>query len=400
MRTYTDAALRRLLDLHTTTSSFGHDVEVKMSTEDERPGLLDPYLLEAMDADKGRAKELGIPTGRFRLLLKLLLRPEKFMIDMRHLATDLVLSADADTTVDLTRRPIEVSHEELTLHEHPVKLWKYSPTGETTEPRPAFLHLHGGGFFAGVPTGRDNSLKFIADQADAVVFDLDYSLSPEVKFPHAVHETYAAVQHIREHARDYGIDPDRIVVGGGSAGGNLTAAATQLERRLGTSTICAQVLIAPALLLGQDSPPDYLWNEDEFVVDNTMRQAVGPIIDPARDRSIRTMTKVYRGASTPADPLMSPAMEPDLSGLPPALVITCEMDSLRPHGEFYAARLAAHDVPVRTLRYRGIMHATPAMFGVVPAAEAIAHEIIGVLRPDKHAPSPTEPSNTDAMETP
>lgn len=400
MRAYPEAALHRLLDLHTAVASFGHDVEVKRSTEDERPGLLDPYLLKAMEADKGRAKELGITTSRSRLLFKFLLRPEKFMIDMRHMATDLVLSGDAATTVDLSEKPIEVSHQVLALHEHPVKLWKYAPTEVAAAPRPAFLHLHGGGFFAGVPTGRDNTLKFIADRADAVVFDLDYSLSPEVKFPHAVHETYAAVQHIHDHARDYGVDPDRIVVGGGSAGGNLTAAASQLERRLGTSMIYGQVLIAPALLLGPESPPGYWWNGDEFVVDETMRKAAGRIIDPAADRAIRTMTKTYRGASTPADPLMSPAMEEDLSGLPPALIITCEMDSLRPQGEFYAAQLAASGVPVRTLRYRGIMHATPAQFGVVPAAEAIAHEIVGVLRPDPRTPAPTEPSNTDALETP
>lgn len=380
MRSYPEEAVQHLREKHTDVTAFGHAVEVRRSTVEERPGLLDPFLQQSLVDGAARAKELGVPHSRTKMLLKAMLRPEKFMVDMRDLAVHLVLDADADTTVDLSRGPVDVSSEVLTLHEHPVRMWQYRPASPASGPRPAFLHLHGGGFFAGVPTGRDNVLKFIADRADAVVFDLDYSLSPEVKFPHAVHETLAAALHIHERAHEYGVDPRRIVVGGGSAGANLTAAATLLERTSGHSAIAAQVLIAPALLLGRGKPPGYAWSKGDFTIAVPDRKAVGAIVDPSVDRAVRMMTKAYRGTADPDDPLMSPAMETDLSGLPPALVITCELDSLRPHGEYYAARLATSNVPVRTLRYRGILHATPGQLGIVPASEAIALEVVDVLR--------------------
>lgn len=389
MRPYDDVALRRLREEETRVEVFGTEVAVKKATAEDRPGMLDPWLLarEAELRAAGRGKR---PQG-LRMLFMMLFRPEQLLIELRGRAEAVVLSPDDHSTLDLAEGEITVDCEELRLHEHPTKLWKYEPTRPPTGPRPCFLHVHGGGFFAGKPTGRDNMLKYVADRADAVVFDLDYSLSPEVKFPHAVHETHAAVRHLHEHAEEYGIDPARIVVGGGSGGANLTAAATLLEKKHGTAMIAHQVLMSPAVIFGRTTPPGYRWSADDFVVDDSMRDQVGRIVDPAKDRGLKTMTDAYRGSASTDDPLISPALTPDLSGLPPALVMTSEMDSLRPQGEYYAARLEQAGVPVRTLRYRGIMHASAALFGYIPQAEAMAQEIVGVLASTRaHQTAPDE----------
>lgn len=377
MTPYDDAALRRLMDEETHVEVFGTGVALKKATADDRPGMLDPWLL-AREAELREAGHGTKPSG-LRMLLMMLFRPERLLLELRGRAQAVVLSPDDRSTLDLATSEIIVSCEELRLYEHPTKLWKYEPNQVHARPRPCFLHVHGGGFFAGEPTGRDNLLRYVASRADAVVFDLDYSLSPEVKFPHAVEETHAAIRHIHDHAQQYGIDPTRIVVGGGSGGATLTAAATLLEKKRGTAMIAHQVLMAPAVLFGRTTPPGYHWASDDFVVDDSTREQVGRIVDPAKDRGLKIMSDAYRGSATTDDPLISPALAPDLSGLPPALVMTSEMDSLRPQGEYYAARLEQAGVPVRALRYRGIMHASAALFGYIPQAEAMALEIVAVL---------------------
>ena len=247
------------------------------------------------------------------------------------------------------------------------------------EGRPALLHLHAGGFFVGRPTGDDNFLKFIADRSGAVVFDLDYSLSPENRFPHALNEALAAARHIRDHAAEYGIDPARIAIGGGSAGGNLAAAVAAKASVEDTSLFALQVLMNPVVGPGRSVPDGFRWRADDFVVDNSARALVGRIEDPRKDRTMQIMFRAYLGKHSGDDTFISPWLAEDLSNLPPALVTTAEMDALRPEAEFYAGQLSSAGVPVRTIRYLGIKHDSPGMFGYIPQAEAIGLEVADAL---------------------
>ena len=392
MRAYDDAALRRLMEEETHVEVNGADVLVKKATVDDRPGLLDPWVLAHEEEQR---KNASVVPNRLRMLLSILFRPEAFLVQLRERAEHLVLSADADVTVDLTEREVEVSSEQLTLWKNAVTLWKYQPKEPAAGPRPCFLHFHGGGWFAGKPRGRDNVLKYIADHADAVVFDLDYSLSPEHKFPHAPNEAYAALRHIYQHADQYGIDRKRIAVGGGSAGGNLTAAITLMEKERGEQMMALQLPINAVVLLGPTCPPGYAWRADDFVVDESMKPYVGRIVDPVSDRALRTMVNAYRGTESSENPILSPGLADDLTGLPPAIIITSELDSLRSQAEFYAGQLVKAGVPVRTVRYRGITHATPGLFGHVPAAEAIALEIVAAIAA---LPTWDTPSSGDAAD--
>jgi acetyl esterase/lipase len=373
-RAYDDDALHRLLQVQDRLTVNGVDVHLRRATETERAGLLDPWLLkrtEELAARPAVGPKPGIGT-----LFSMLFRPETFLVSLRERAEKFTMSPNAGSSIDLTESPVRVTSERLTLWKEPNTLWKYEKVDAEAGRRPAFLHLHAGGFFVGRPTGDDSFLKFVAERSGAVVFDLDYSLSPEHRFPHAVNEALAAARHLRDHADEYGIDPARIVIGGGSAGGNLTAAVAVKARADDPTLLALQVLMNPALGMGQTTPTGFRWNATDFVVDESVRRLVGRIADPRKDRAMRTMFNAYRGNESGDHPLLSPWLADDLTGLPPALVTTAEMDALRSEGEFYVGQLASAGVPVKAIRYLGVKHESGGMFGYIPQAEAVALEVV------------------------
>ncbi|WP_171075040.1 alpha/beta hydrolase [Nonomuraea basaltis] len=383
-RAYDNATLRRLLNEEEHAEVNGADILLKKATPDDRPGYLDPWLLSR--EEELRKLPSPVPKPGLTFLWSMLFRPEKLLIQIRDTAQGIVLSPDADSAIDLTTEEVLVFRQELVLWKKTNTLWRYEKKATSQARRPCLLHLHGGGFFAGKPTGHDRFLKYIAEQADAVVFDLDYSLSPEHKFPHAVNEAYAAVRHIHDHADEYGIDPVRIAIGGGSAGGNLSAVTALRAKAEGTPIIALQILMNAVVMMGTSRPPGYTWSPADFHVADAMKKHAGRIVDPARDRNLKVMLDPYRGGESTDNPYLSPAMAEDLTGLPRALVITAEMDSLRPQAEHYAGQLVQAGVPVKAIRYLGIKHDTPAHFSQVPQAEAIALEIVAAINDLPAAP--------------
>ncbi|QKJ18909.1 alpha/beta hydrolase [Microbacterium hominis] len=379
-RTYGEDVLERLLDEGDRVVVNGSDVHIKTSTPHWRDGQLDEWLVAR--TDELASEESAGPKPGLKMLLSILFRPEAFLVQLRDRATKYKMSAESDSSLDLADSAIAVTSEELSLSGDVRTLWRYERADSTARSRPAFLHLHAGGFFVGAPDGQDNFLRYVADRADAVVFDLDYSLSPERKFPHAVNEAFAALRHIHAHAAEYGIDPKRIVVGGGSAGANLTAAVTHLAAAEHPTLIAGQILMNPVLGLGRTAPAGFAWTSDDFPVEEEARAQVGRIEEPRKNRAMRVMFDAYRGRTdADSEPLLSPWLATSFDGLPPALITTAEMDALRPEGEFYAGQLAAAGVPVRTLRYRGVLHETGGMFGYVPQAEAVAIEVVKAIAP-------------------
>lgn len=377
-RTYGEEAIERLLQDGDRVMVNGSEVQIKVSAPDWRDGQLDESLVTR--SEELASKEMAGPKPGLGMLFSILFRPEAFLVQLRDRATKYKMTAEADSSLDLATSEIVVVSEQLPLPGDARTLWRYEKADSVSRSRPAFLHLHAGGFFVGSPDGQDNFLRYVADRADAVVFDLDYSLSPERKFPHAVDESFEAVRHIRAHAAEYGIDPKRIVVGGGSAGGNLTAAVAHRALAEDPSLMAMQLLMNPALGLGRSVPAGFEWRADDFVVEEEARPTVGKIEDPRKNRAIQVMYKAYRGRKDPdSEPLLSPWLATSFEGLPPALITTAEMDALRTEAEFYAGQLAAAGVPVRTIRYRGVMHESGGMFGYVPQAEAVAIEVVKAI---------------------
>lgn len=227
----------------------------------------------------------------------------------------------------------------------PLRLRLYRPAGDG--PLPALVYFFGGGWTLGTIDTCDAICRALANAAGCVTVSVGYRLAPEHKFPAAVHDCAAAVRWVAANATELTVDPDRIAVGGDSAGGNLAAAVTLLARD-GGPRLAHQLLVYP--------------NTDHGADTASRRECVDPLLFN------RTSVDWYwdhylRSDQDGADPLVSPLRAADLSGLPPATVITAEYDPLRDEGEAYAAALAAAGVPVELRRFDGMIHGFFAMGG-------------------------------------
>ncbi len=230
----------------------------------------------------------------------------------------------------------------------PARLYQMS----ADKPLPLMLYFHGGGWVIGNIETADNISRFICKHAGCHVLSIDYRLAPEHPFPAAVEDSYAALEWVHEHAAELGADPARILAGGDSAGGNLTAVISQLAVQRGKSLLAGQVLFYAAVDGAHLDTPSY----KEFG-----GQALGlPKVD------IEWFLDHYSpNINARQDPRLSPLLEKDLRGLPPALIVTAEFDVLRDEAEAYAEHLVRAGVPVTLLRCNGMNHGFLTTVGLI-----------------------------------
>ena len=244
----------------------------------------------------------------------------------------------------------------------------YCPAGDG--PFPAYLHFHGGAWIMGSidwPTFRSYARE-LSERTPSVVLDVDYRLAPEARFPVPVEDCHASLEWLVAHAEELRIDPDRIVVGGDSAGGNLAAAVCLIARDRGGPSLAGQLLEIPG--------PDH---EDGSRYDSWHEFGRGYGLET--EGLLAGKAFYFADEADAADPLASPILAPDLSGLPPAVVFTAEFDPLRDMGEAYGRRLADAGVPTTVSRQPGHIHGS--CFLLHPRwepARVWRDEVIGSLR--------------------
>jgi len=240
----------------------------------------------------------------------------------------------------------------------------YLPDGE--QGHALFLLLHGGGWVIGDLDTGDNMARFLCRHVPCAVLSVDYRLAPEHPFPAAVEDAAAALAWASEHALELHADPRRVLVGGDSAGGTLTAAIAQGARAAGSPALAGQVLFYAATNCATLDTPSYR----EFG-----EKSLGL---PRRD------VDWFLAQYTPdphdrLDPRTSPLLAQDLRGLAPALVVTAEFDVLRDEGEDYARRMQAAGVKVTLMRCNGVVHGFLSTVGLIRRAtlyfERIAAEV-------------------------
>ncbi|MGX1135489.1 acetyl esterase [Streptomyces glaucescens] len=214
---------------------------------------------------------------------------------------------------------------------------------DADEPLPVVLFLHGVGWMLTDASSHGRLVSDLVLGVDAAVVVPDYRRAPEARYPVAVEQVYAVAKWIADQGEDCRLDGDRIAVVGASAGANLAAALTLLAKERGGVRLVHQVLFCPATdaLMNTSSYDDFA--DGYFLGREAMRHFWRQYVpDPADRRRIT------------ASPLR--ASDDELSGLPPALVVTAEADVLRDEGETYAARLRLAGVPVAAMRYHGTIH--------------------------------------------
>lgn len=210
-------------------------------------------------------------------------------------------------------------------------------------PLPAVLYIHGGGWVLGDFDTHARLVHELAVGTGAAIVFVEYTPSPEARFPVAIEQSFAALRWIAGHGAAAGLDPSRIAIAGDSVGGNMSAAVTLLAKRRGGVSLRAQVLLYPVTDARMDTESYRQFADGPWLT----RAAMAWFWDQYLPDKARRL-----------DPLASPlhADPAELSGLPPALVITDANDVLRDEGEAYAGRLAAAGVPVVSARYLGTIH--------------------------------------------
>lgn len=224
-------------------------------------------------------------------------------------------------------------------HEIPVRI--YWPNGWNGGPAPGLVVFHGGGWVMGTLDLYDSLARSLSNAASCVVVSVDYRMAPEHRFPAAAEDCHSAAVWVNRHAAELGVDPQRVVVGGDSAGGNLAAVVSLMARDRGTVSLAGQVLVYPIADCDFETASYRDNAEGYFLTRASMMWFWDQYVPDPPDRN---------------HPYASPLRAESLAGLPPAWVMTAGFDPLRDEGEALAARLEADGVPVHLEKFDGQIH--------------------------------------------
>ncbi|MCX4092947.1 alpha/beta hydrolase fold domain-containing protein [Nocardia sp. alder85J] len=229
---------------------------------------------------------------------------------------------------------------------------------------PLILSFHGGGFFGGTAAQNDWLNSRLAARCPAVVVAVEYRLAPEHPLPAPVDDGYDTLTHLVGAAADWGVDPTAVAVLGESAGGTL-AALLALRARTEGPPLCAQVLNYPCV------------DWSETIADYpSVEPSDDPMLPPSRLLLARRLC-----VPPTLDPrTVSPLLFDDLGGLPPALIVTGDVDPVADHGRRYAERLRAFGTAADLVCYPRATHAFLSIPGLVPAARPARRDIVAFLR--------------------
>ncbi|MFC0529896.1 alpha/beta hydrolase [Phytohabitans kaempferiae] len=264
--------------------------------------------------------------------------------------------------VALPPPPVAVTDHTVPVEDGEITVRVYRPDAEG--PLPGHLYVHGGGWWLGTLAHRDTVCARRAVDAGCVVASVAHRLAPEHRFPVPVRDCAAALAWLASRAATLGVDASRLSVGGDSSGANLAAATTLVARAEGGPALVAQVLEIPALDLTMSQP--------------SVAGLTGPLV-LTRDDLAADIAR-YADPADLGDPYASPLLTPDLSGLPPALVMTAEFDILRDDGAAYARRLVEAGGSARVVEWPGHVHGSHEMTATLESAREWQAQVAAFLR--------------------
>ena len=255
-------------------------------------------------------------------------------------ARKVLVTAQASVKTDLPG--IEESEKTITVDDHMLRLNILRPQG-SKEKLPVFIFIHGGGWVLGdYPTHKRLARDLVVESGYACVF-VNYTPSPEAKFPQAIDEIYAATCWVAEHGDEIHVDGHRLGIVGNSVGGNMTIVTSMLAKEQKGPEIKVQILMWPVTDANFDWESYDLYGEQRFLTIPLMQWMFDQYLTEQDDR---------------LNPHLSPvqASTEELQGLPPTLIEVAENDILRDQGEALGRRLDEAGVDVTTIRFNGVIH--------------------------------------------
>lgn len=306
------------------------------------PEKLDPQAEELLENRDG---EIVLPSHA--------LAPES----AREALNDILVTDDISEAVgDVSDWKIEGPGGSLPLR-------VYRPVGDG--PFPIIVYFHGGGWVKGNIESHDDLCRHLTNQSGAVVVSIDYRRPPESPFPAALKDSYAATEWVAEHATHLDGEPNKLAVGGESAGGNLSAAVSLLARDRGGPDIAHQLLIYPVLI------KDFTRKSYREVGD------VGLLTEA----NLRWYWDQYLENNLDAkNPYAAPLEARNLDDLPPATVVTCGWDPLHDEGVDYAERLADAGTTVTLINEPDQLHGFLSYRDIIDRADEVWAEVADDLQ--------------------
>ncbi|WP_020414096.1 alpha/beta hydrolase [Microbulbifer sp. VTAC004] len=241
-----------------------------------------------------------------------------------------------------TLPPADVSHRIIHVNGEKIRLTVVKPKNIKGE-LPVFMYFHGGGWVLGDYPTHERLIRDLVNRSGAAAVYVDYSPSPEAKYPTAIHQAYAATQWVADHGKEIGVDGSRLAVAGNSVGGNMAAVVSLMAKNKGTPKLRFQLLLWPVTDANFNNQSYEAFATDHFLTKNMMEWFWDSYTTDPKQRA-----EIY------ASPLRASIQQ--LRGLPPAMVQTAEMDVLRDEGEAYARKLNEAGVTVTAVRYNGMIH--------------------------------------------
>ncbi|WP_457969969.1 alpha/beta hydrolase [Pseudomonas sp. R4-84] len=248
----------------------------------------------------------------------------------------------AQAGVKLTLPKADVSEKTIKVDGQSISLTIVRPAG-IKGALPVFMFFHGGGWVLGDFQTHERLVRDLVAGSGAVAVFVNYTPSPEARYPVAINQAYAATKWVAEHGKEINVDGKRLAVAGNSVGGNMAAVVALMAKDKGTPAIRFQALLWPVTDANFETASYNQFAEGHFLSKNMMKWFWDNYTTDAGQRN-----EIY------ASPLRATTAQ--LKGLPPALVQTAEADVLRDEGEAYARKLDAAGVPVTAVRYNGMIH--------------------------------------------
>jgi acetyl esterase len=258
----------------------------------------------------------------------------------------------------------QVTDGVLTGPRGPIGFRRYWPAKVDENPIPTLVYYHGGGFVIGNLETHDSTCRRLANKSRCQVIAIDYRMAPEHPFPAPVEDSLAAFRHIRDNALVFDTMPDRIAVGGDSAGGNLSAVVCQQVKAAGEQLPVFQMLIYPATDSTTETESRRTLSEGYFLTKDLMDWFWKHYVPAGLDQS---------------DLRLSPLLAKDFSGLPPAYVLTAGYDPLKDEGHAYAEKLRRAGVKVTYSNFPGTLHGFFSMTRFLKQGLVANDEAAGVL---------------------
>ena len=331
---------------YTIVDANGVETLCKPVPDDDRKNILDSRVLQI--AIKKKEIHNNITFAPKYSLRSQRYRPDKVNYDL----------TESDVVMDELLIPINDDH-------YIDAFVSYQPS--TQKNRPALIFIHGGGFTAGDHSIYANAMKFIAEQSGAVVIFPEYRLAPENPFPCGLEDSWETVRWVYRNAASLGIDPNKIMVAGDSAGGNLALGCAIKDDDL----IIKQLLV---LYPSVDSTPlekltAYSWSYDLYPVIEEHKEYAYNRIDRIKDGG-GSLEKYYlQGRTDYKDPLVSPVTYANLKKFPRTILVSAEYDYLRVGTDYFASLLKQNNVDVTNIHYLGCDHGFLDCIGIEPQAE-------------------------------